>query len=51
MSAYLDVAALTDIASRPDYAFRAPDAEALEAVYRAIAVAVPCPAQGFWGRR
>jgi hypothetical protein len=47
----LDVAALAAIASRPAYYFRAPDAEALDAIYRTIAVAVPCPASAFWGGR
>jgi hypothetical protein len=28
-----------------------PDAEALAGIYRGIAVAIPCPADAFWGRR
>ncbi len=47
----LDAAALSAIASQPAYFFRAPDAEALEAIYRTIAVTVPCPASAFWGKR
>ena len=35
----------------PAFAYRAPDAEDLADIYRAIAVAIPCPAGGFWGGR
>jgi Mg-chelatase subunit ChlD len=47
----LDDWALAAIASRATYYFRAPDADALAAIYAAIAVEIPCPAEGFWGRR
>jgi Mg-chelatase subunit ChlD len=47
----LDAAALVAMASRPDYAYFAPEAEELADIYRAIAVAIPCPAEAFWGRR
>ena len=47
----LDAEALTAMASRPAFAYRAPDAEDLADIYRAIAVAIPCPAGGFWGGR
>ena len=47
----LDVDALRAIASRPEDAFLAPDAEALAGIYSAIAVRLPCPAGAFWGRR
>jgi len=47
----LDAEALMAMASRPEFAHRAPDAEDLAAIYRAIAVAIPCPAGGFWGGR
>lgn len=39
------------MASRPAWAYRAPDAEDLAAIYRAIAVAIPCPKDAFWGGR
>jgi hypothetical protein len=39
------------MASRPDYFYVAPDAEQLAGIYRGIAVAIPCPAESFWGRR
>lgn len=39
------------MASRPAFAYRAPDAEDLADIYRAIAVAIPCPAGAFWGGR
>ena len=37
--------------SRPDYFHRAPDGEDLVAIYRTIAVEIPCPAERYWGRR
>ncbi len=43
--------ALVAMASRPDYAHFAPEAEDLEGIYRAIAVTVPCPPGAFWSRR
>ena len=47
----LDHEALRAMASRPDDYHHAPDAEQLAEIYRAIAVAIPCPAERFWGRR
>ncbi len=47
----LDAEAPRDMASRPAFAYRAPDAEDLADIYRAIAVAIPCSAGGFWGGR
>jgi Mg-chelatase subunit ChlD len=47
----LDDTALAAIASRPEYFYRAPNAEALETIYRAVAVLVPCPPASFWGGR
>jgi hypothetical protein len=51
LGADLDTEALGRMASRPEYYYRAPDAEALAGIYRGIAVAIPCSASGFWGRR
>ena len=48
LGAELDEAALRAIASRPEYNYRAPDAADLEAIYRRIAVTIPCPGQTFW---
>ncbi len=47
----VDAAALAAMASRPAYAYRTTDAEALGGIYRAIAVAIPCPPAVFWGGR
>jgi len=47
----LDVDALEQIASKPEYYYRAPDAADLNDIYTAIAVTIPCPAADFWGRR
>ncbi len=47
----LDDAALEHIASRPEYFYRAPKAEDLTSIYRAIAVEIPCPMESYWGRR
>ena len=47
----LDVWALEAMASRPSYFHRAPDGEDLRAIYRAIAVEIPCPAKDYWGGR
>ena len=47
----LDDAALAAIASQPAFYYRAPTAEQLGGIYRQIAVAIPCPAEAFWGRR
>jgi hypothetical protein len=33
------------------YYYRAPDGEDLAEIYEAIAVEIPCPAEGYWGRR
>ncbi len=51
LGAELDDAALTAIASKPAFAFRASDGTALEAIYREIAVTLPGPADCCWGRR
>ena len=51
VGADLDIEALGRMASRPEYSYLAPDAEALAGIYRGIAVAIPCPAGAFWGRR
>ncbi len=47
----LDFEALARMASRPDYYHFAPNADALEEIYRTIAVTIPCPAESFWGGR
>jgi Mg-chelatase subunit ChlD len=47
----VEAEALAAIASRPEWYFGAPDGEALAEIYRAIAVALPCPAGAFWGGR
>jgi hypothetical protein len=51
LGADLDEAALRNMATRPEYFYTTPDAEALAEIYRGIAVAIPCPVAGFWGRR
>ena len=50
-TADLNVVELIQMASRPEYFYRAPDGEDLSAIYRTIAVEIPCPAERFWGRR
>lgn len=47
----LDADALAKIASRPEFFYRALDAEVLSEIYRAIAVSIPCPSDSFWARR
>ena len=47
----LDRDALARMASGADRFYLAPDAEDLAAIYRRIAVTLPCPAGAFWGRR
>lgn len=47
----VDLSALAEIASRPDYFHHAPDAADLEGIYRAVAGTIPCPSGTFWGRR
>ncbi|MEO8083460.1 MAG: VWA domain-containing protein [Ardenticatenales bacterium] len=47
----VDAEALARIASRPEYAFRAPTADDLAAIYGAVAGAIPCPASANWGGR
>jgi uncharacterized protein YegL len=47
----LDFEALTQMASKPEYFYRAPDAEDLAGIYQQIAVEIPCPMDEFWGRR
>ena len=50
LGADLEEDALRRMASRPEFFYKAPDAEALTEIYRRIAVAVPCPGGSFWGR-
>jgi len=47
----LDSDALQEMASQPAYFFVAPDAEDLGAIYKRIAVDVPCEPSRFWGKR
>jgi WD40 repeat protein/uncharacterized protein YegL len=47
----LDTEGLRSIASRPGWFYSAPSAEELAGIYRGIAVAIPCPASVFWGKR
>ena len=47
----LDEWALEAIASKPAYFYRAADAEALKAIYVAIALEIPCPADLYLGVR
>ncbi len=47
----LDFEALEAMASKRSYYYHAPDAEDLKDIYAQIAVAIPCPAAGFWGQR
>ena len=47
----LNVPELTQMASRAEYFYHAPDAEDLAAIYRAIAVELPCPGVRLWVRR
>ena len=47
----LSIAALRAMASAPSAYHHAPSGEALAAIYRAIAVDLPCPAAAFWGGR
>jgi hypothetical protein len=51
LGADVEADALARIASRPEFAFRAPSADDLAAIYAAIAGAIPCPADTWWGRR
>jgi hypothetical protein len=47
----LNVVELAQMASRPEYFYRAPDGEDLQGIYRTIAVEIPCPASQYWGGR
>jgi len=47
----VNVDELRQMATTPAYFYHAPDGEDLLDIYRAIGVEIPCPAQGFWGRR
>ena len=47
----LDFDALEAIASRPGYFFHTPSGDDLEAIYREIAVTIPCPERERWGKR
>ena len=51
LGADLDEAALRDMATGPDTTFHAPSARELAAIYRGIAVDIPCPARLFWAGR
>lgn len=43
-----DEEALRSMATKPEFYHWAPDAEELSAIYRRIAVTVPCPEDAFW---
>jgi Mg-chelatase subunit ChlD len=47
----LDYEALRQMATNAQHYYHAPGAEDLAAVYRRIAVEIPCPAEQFWGGR
>lgn len=47
----VDAEALAGMASQPSFAFRAPTADDLAAIYGAVAGAIPCPAGAYWGGR
>jgi len=47
----VEIDALSAMASRPEWYYPAPDAEALADIYDQIAVALPCPAGAFWSGR
>lgn len=51
LGADLDEAALREMASGPDAYRHAPSAAELVAIYRAIAVDIPCPTDTFWAGR
>lgn len=51
LGADLDADALVAMASRPAWAYRAPDASDLAAIYERIGGEIPCPAGAFWGKR
>lgn len=51
LGADLDEAALREMASGPDAYRHAPSAAELAAIYRAIAVDIPCPTDTFWAGR
>jgi Mg-chelatase subunit ChlD len=51
LGAELDFLALERMASQPGYFYQTLDAGGLEEIYRQIAVAIPCSAERFWGRR
>jgi Mg-chelatase subunit ChlD len=44
----LDDEALTAMASAPNFSYRSPDADQLDAIYTEIARAIPCPPDSFW---
>jgi Mg-chelatase subunit ChlD len=47
----IDRSQLQTMASQPEWFYEAATADDLAAVYRAIAVDLPCPASRYWGRR
>jgi Mg-chelatase subunit ChlD len=51
LGADVEADALRRMASRPEFAYRAPSAEDLAAIYRAVAGAIPCDARQWWGGR
>jgi len=44
----VNAALLAQVASRPDTAYTAPEAAALERIYKEIAVVIPCGAGPYW---
>lgn len=51
LGADVDRAFLETLAGSPARSFLAPGPEDLDAIYRQVAFAVPCPAEVYWGRR
>ncbi len=47
----IEAEALVEMASRPEFAFRAADESTLEEIYRNVARNIPCPPAAFWGGR
>lgn len=47
----LDGEALGNMASKTEYFYRTPDGEDVKAIYKAIAIEIPCPAEQYWGSR
>lgn len=51
LGADVEAEALARMASQPAYAYRAPSADDLAAIYAAVAGAIPCPPAAHWGGR